>query len=468
MLASSVSTKGTVSGTAAARLRAALHGELILPGDAAYETARRVFNGGIDRFPALVVRGVDANDVQSAVAFAHEHRLALAVRGGGHNLPGFSTCDGGVVLDLSPMKQIVVNPQDRTARVQPGVKLGELIQATEPHDLLTNTGTASDTGIAGLTLGGGEGWLMGRYGLTCDNVRSFDVVMADGRLLRAASEENSDLFWALRGGGGNFGVVTAFEYQLHPVGPVLGGMVVYPLSRARSILELYREFVQESPDELTTLCAMRIAPNGEPVVAIGVCYCGDLAAGERVCAPLHKFGPSTADLIRPTPYSGLFALLDSSVPPGRNYYMKGSGIESFNQGAMDALVDAAENLTSAYSIILVMPVRGAATRVGVSETAFAYRAEHYEILHLAGWDDEGAERHERWARQSHQALQRFASQHAYVNFLDDEGTARVRAAYGPNYERLVALKNKYDPDNVFHLNQNIRPTIDRAAARASG
>lgn len=440
------------------RLRATLHGELILPGDAGYQSARRIFNRDIDRHPALVVRCADANDVVCAVEFGRQSNLDIAVRGGGHNLPGFSTSEGGLVVDLSPMKAVSVHPHSRTARAGAGVKLGELIQATEAYGLATNTGTASDTGIAGLTLGGGEGWLMGKYGLTCDNVRSFEVVTADGRLLRADVSENPDLYWGLRGGGGNLGIVTTFEYQLHPVDRILGGMVAHPLSRAREVLEFYTEFVETAPDELTTLCLMKSAPDGNSVIAIAVCYCGDLAEGERVLAPLRKFGPPIADLIQPMPYSGLFALVDPSFREGRSLYMKGTGVKALTDEAIDALVDSAEGLTSPLSQILIMPVRGAASRVGVSDTAFAFREEHYEILHIAIWEDDGRERHVQWTRESWQMLQRFASQRAYVNFLDDEGSARVRAAYGPNYERLVALKNKYDPNNVFHLNQNIKPT----------
>jgi FAD/FMN-containing dehydrogenase len=355
------------------------------------------------------------------------------------------------------MKAVSVNAQDRSARAEPGVTLGGLIEATQPYGLGTNTGTASDTGIAGLTLGGGIGWLMGKYGLTCDSVRSFEVVTADGRLLNANANENADLYWGLRGGGGNFGVVTAFDYQLHPLGTILGGMVVHPLSRARAVLQFYRDFTRELPDELTAACAMLTTPDGQAVIGILVCYCGDLSQGERVLAPLRKFGPPLMDRIQPMPYAGLFALLDSSVPAGRHYYVKGGSLQALSDGAIEAIMDSAEGLTSPYSQIAMMPVHGAASRVSASDTAFAVREEHYEFFHLASWEDDGQERHVQWARQSYQMLERFMSQRAYVNFLGDEGTARVRAAYGPNYQRLVALKTKYDPENIFHLNQNIKP-----------
>lgn len=447
-----------------AKLRAALHGELILPEDAAYESARRIFNGAIDRHPAVVIRCVDANDVQHAVEFGRQSNLDIAVRGGGHSFPGFSTCDGGLVIDLSPMKAVSVNIHDRSARAEPGVKLGGLIEATQVYGLGTNTGTASDTGIAGLTLGGGIGWLMGKYGLTCDSVRSFEVVTADGHLLQANKNENADLYWGLRGGGGNFGVVAAFDYQLHPLGTILGGMVAHPLSRAREVLEFYRDFTRELPDELTAACAMLTTPDGKPVIGILVCYCGDLSQGERVIAPLRKFGPPLLDRIQPMPYAGLFALLDSSVPARRCYYVKGGSLPAFSDGAIEALVDSAEGRTSRYSQIAMMHFHGAASRVGASDTAFSFREEHYEVLYNASWEDDGQERHVQWVRQSYQTLERFASQRAYVNFLGDEGTPRIRAAYGPNYQRLVALKTKYDPENVFHLNQNIKPdtNLDKA------
>jgi FAD/FMN-containing dehydrogenase len=331
------------------------------------------------------------------------------------------------------------------------------------YGLGTNTGTVSDTGIAGLTLGGGVGWLMGKYGLTCDNVRSFEVVTADARLVRANAIEHPDLYWGLRGGGGNFGIVTAFEYQLHPLGTILGGMVAHPLSRARAVLQFYRDWTRELPDELTAACAVLTGPDGNPIIGIMVCYDGDLSEGERVLAPLHKFGPPLIERIQPMPYAGLFAMLDPSVHSGRHYYMKASSVSALSDGAIDALVDSAEGLTSPYSQIALLHVHGAAVRVDATDTAFPVREEHFEIMYLAGCEDNADEKHAQWSRRSWQAMQPFASQRAYVNLLDDEGTARVRAAYGPNYERLVALKTKYDPDNLFHLNQNIKPNLSANA-----
>ncbi len=446
-----------------ARLRMAFHGRLILPQDAAYETARRVWNGAIDRHPALIVRCADAGDIRYAVEFARQSHLDISIRGGGHSWPGFSTCDGGLVIDLSPMKRISVDPEARTARAEPGVTLGELIHATQAHGLVINTGGVSDTGIAGLTLGGGMGLLMGKYGLTCDNVRSFDVVTADGRLLRADANENVDLYWALRGGGGNFGIVTAFEYQLHNVGTFLGGKIVYPLSRAREVYQLYRDLMPMSPDELSAMCDVLPGPDGAPSIGIIIGYCGDPAEGERWIAPLRRFGSVIFDNVKPRLYGDLFEMLDRTYRPGRHYHGRGSGIPELNDRAIDTLVESANSLTSPFSQVLAFYFHGAAARVGVGETAFAYRENHYEIIHLAAWEDDAEDKHVQWMRRSWQALRPFAGQRVYVNFLDDEGTARVRDVYGANYERLVALKEKYDPNNVFHLNQNIKPTVLKSA-----
>jgi FAD/FMN-containing dehydrogenase len=443
--------------TSISKMRSSLHGELIQPGDPQYETARRVWNAVIDRHPAFIIRCLDASDVQRAIEFGRQNNLDIAVRGGGHSFPGFSTCDGGLVIDLSLMKAITVNAPERSALAQPGLNLGELIDATQAHGLGTNTGTASDTGIAGLTLGGGIGWLMGKHGLTCDNVRAFELVTADGCLLRADAQENPDLYWALRGGGGNFGVATSFDYQLHPLGLILGGMIAYPMSKAREVLQFYSDFTRQSPDELLLGCGTLTPPGGQPVVGFLVCWSGDLSQGEQVIAPLRKFGQPLVDRVQAMPYAGLFAMLDPSVPAGRNYYVKGGSLPELSAGAIESVVDAAEGMTSPYSQIAILHFHGAASRVGVSETAFPMRDPHYEFMYQAAWQGDGAERHVQWARQTYQALQRFTSQRTYVNFLADEGKGRVRAAYGPNYERLAAIKTKYDPDNLFHLNQNIKP-----------
>ncbi len=445
------------SDPALASLRSALHGSLVLPGDPSYDAARRVWNGDIDRYPAAIVRCADAQDVLRAVELARQRGPDVAVRGGGHSAPGFSTTDGGMVIDLSPMKSIQVNPDKRMARVEPGVTLGELAQATQAHGLAINVGTVSDTGIAGLTLGGGLGWLMGKFGLTCDDARAFEIVTADGRLLRVSPEENADLFWALRGGGGNFGIVTAFEFRLHPVGLVLGGTLVHPLSRARDVLRLYRDLTRAAPDELTAGCALLTAPTGQKAIGISLCYCGDLAEGERLIAPLRQFGPPLVDGITPVPYTSLFAQFDPLYRRGRSYHVKGTSLPELSDDTLDRLVEGGAGMASPHSHILITNLHGAASRIGTRDTAFPFREPHYDVLHVAAWENAATQDHLHWLRSSWGSIQSSASQTAYVNFMDDEGTARVRAAYGPNYERLAALKSQYDPTNLFHLNQNIKP-----------
>lgn len=453
---------------------AGLRGAVILPGDDEYDTARKVWNGMIDRRPALVVRCAGAADVVRSVNFARDQNLTVAVRGGGHSTPGFSMCDGGLVIDLSGMKQIKVDTEKRIAVAEPGLTLKELVAATQPHDLLTATGIVSGTGIAGLTLGGGLGWLSGRFGLACDNVLSFDVVTADGQLHRASAAENPDLYWALRGGGGNFGVVTAFEYRLQPVGKVLAGMVVHPMSRAKEVLCLYRQFTAAAPDELTAYAALLTSPDGHPAVAILVCHCGSLEEGERTVAPLRQFGPPILDSIHPMDYLDVIQMIDAGSPPGHHYYEKGCSVQSLSDEAIDAIVTAAEARTSPLSLALIQHVHGAASRVPPQETAFALRGEYYLPLFVAQWSGgvadkanradraDRADRHVAWARESWSALRPFSGEGTYVNFMAADEADRVRAAYGANYERLLVLKNRYDPTNFFNRNQNIMPKSKEA------
>ncbi len=445
--------------TAVQDFAAGLHGRLIRPDDDGYDTARKVWNGMIDRRPALIVRCASADDVARAITFARGQQLPVSVRGGGHSTAGFAVCDGGLVIDLSQMKGISVDPQNRTAHAEPGLTLKELIEATQPHGLATTTGVVSDTGIAGLTLGGGLGWLMGKFGLTCDNVLSFEVVTADGQLRRASAGENPDLYWALRGGGGNFGVVTGFEYRLHPVGQVLAGMVVHPMFQAKDVLRFYRDFTASAPDELTAGAALLTAPDGHPAVAIIVCYCGSLPEGERVVAPVRQFGPPLLDMIHPMDYLDAIQMIDAGNPPGHHYYEKGCSVKHLTNGAIDAIVGAGTVFTSPLSLVLIQHVHGAVSRIAPHATAFALRGEYYLPAFIAQWPDGAADRHIAWSRASWTALQPFASEGTYVNFMAADETDRVRVAYGMNYERLVALKNQYDPANLFRHNQNIRPSI---------
>jgi FAD/FMN-containing dehydrogenase len=441
-------------------LKAHLRGELICPNDSGYDAARKVWNGMIDKYPAGIVRCADVVDVVTAVQFARDHHLLVAVRGGGHSVSGSSVCDGGIVIDLSRMKGMWVDPAKQTAWAGAGLLLREFVQATQAYGLATTTGTVGGTGLAGLTLGGGLGWFMGKYGLTIDNLLSVDLVTADGRGLRANSSEHPDLFWGVRGGGGNFGIVTAFEFQLHPVGQVVAGKVVYPMERAREALRFYREYTSTAPDDLTAYASLMTTPGGLPVIAINLCHCGSLEEGERLVEPLRKFGSPLVDQIRPRSYLKMVTLADAGAPAGRHYYEKASTLSDLSDEAIEVLVEYGATCTSPWSQILIQHVHGAASRVGPTETAFALREESYVVSIVAAWNEGEAsqtDRHIGWTRACWRAMEPFASSGVYVNFLGDEGQGRVRAAYGINYERLVALKSRYDPTNCFSLNQNIVP-----------
>jgi hypothetical protein len=442
-------------------LRACLLGEVILPDDDGYDRARRVWNGMIDTYPAMIIRCANRADVVRAIEFGHREPLPVAVRGGGHSVCGQSVCDGGIVTDLSQMKGIRVDPLTSTVWAEAGLTLGEFVREIQPFGLLTTTGTVAGTGLSGLTLGGGLGWLMGKYGLTIDNLLSVDIITADGRALTASQTSHADLFWGVRGGGGNFGIVTAFEFQLHPVGAVLAGKVVYPMSRAREVLRFYREYTSSVPDELTAYASLLTTPDGLPAIAINLCFCGSFAAGERLIKPVRKFGSPLVDLIRPQSYLKLITQANAGAPDGRHYYQQARTLKHLSDEAIEALADSGAACTSPSSLILIQHVHGAASRVSPTETAFALREESYVISVLAAWDGGEAQRHVAWVRACCRALSPFASSGVYVNFLGNEGVEPVRAAYGGNYERLVALKNTYDPTNFFSLNQNIRPMVSK-------
>src|SRR5215472_1809909 len=438
--------------------QASLRGELICPHDRGYESARRVWNGMIDRYPALIIRCVNRTDVTRAVEFARLQHLPVAVRAGGHSVSGTSVCDEGIVIDLSQMKGIRVDPMTGTVWAEAGLRLAEFVRAIQPFGLLTTTGTVAGTGLAGLTRGGGLGWLMGRYGLTIDNLLEVQLVTADGRVERASAGVNPDLFWAVRGGGGNFGIATAFSFQLHPVGPVLSGKVVYPMKCAREVLRFYREYTSTAPDELTAYASVSTTPDGLPAVAISLCYCGPLKDGERAIAPVRRFAAPLVDLIRPRSYLKLIQRADAGAPAGRCYYEQASTLSELGDEAIEAMVEYGAAFTSPWSQILIQHVHGKASRVGQSETAFALRGESYVVCILASWDNGEVDRQRAWARAGWQALEPLSHLGVYVNFLGEVREGWVRAAYGGNYERLVALKNAYDPTNFFSLNQNIRPT----------
>jgi FAD/FMN-containing dehydrogenase len=452
------SNVGKLEQSTVERFREALHGELVAPQDVGYDEARRVWNRQIDKRPALVARCASAADVVRSVQFARDNDLVVAVRGGAHSISGKSVCDGGLVIDLSLMKGIQVDSARRTASAQAGLQLGEFDRATQAFGLATPLGIVSDTGIAGLTLGGGLGWLNGAHGLACDNLLSAQVVTADGRLLTASPVENEDLFWGLRGGGGNFGVVTMFEYQLHPVGPILGGMLVYPVSRAKEVLARYGEFSHDGPDELSTMAGLLTAPDGNLVVGVVACYAGAIAAGERALEPLRRLDAIVADMVKPMTYTEMQSILDGAFPAGNRHYWKSSFLRDLDVNAVETLVERAIAKPSAASLIGLQHMHGATSRIPPAATAFAHRQDQYDCLILAQWSDPGvADDHIEWARTSWQRLEPFLERSVYVNNLGDEGDDRVRSAYGGNFERLAAVKQAYDPENFFRHNQNIQP-----------
>ena len=442
-------------------LRKAFRGELIRSGDAAYESARRVWNGNIDRRPALIVRCTGVADVQRAVEFARGRGLRVSVRGGGHSAPGYGTNDGGLVIDMSPMKGIRVDPQRRTVRAEGGVLWRELDHETQAFGLATTGGTVSNTGLAGLTLGGGLGWLMGRHGLSIDNLISADVVTADGTFRQASVTDNPDLFWALRGGGGNFGVVTSLEYRLHPVTQVLGGLVLHPLEQASAVLRFYRDFCATLPDEAEAFAAMLTAPQGMPVVALLLGYNGSLEDGEKALAPARRFGNPIADLVGPVPYTARQTMLDApNAEHGLHRYWRSAFTEQISDGLIEAAVDGAASFTSPLSALIFFYMHGAATRPLPTETAFAARRAQWDFDAIGQWaDGTTSDRHVTWVRALWDRFEPHLLGKAYVNHLAaDDRPEVVRASFGENYSRLRQVKTVYDPTNLFHLNANIPPT----------
>ena len=437
-------------------------GQLLQPTDAGYDEARRVHNGLVDKRPALIARCRGVADVVDAVNLAHRLNLEVAVRGGGHNVAGRATIDGGLMIDLAPMKGIRVDPHTRTAWAQGGVTWAEFNRETQLHGLAVTGGVVSSTGVAGLTLGGGLGWLMGKHGLALDNLRSVELVTADGRVLRASKDAEPDLFWAVRGGGGNFGVATAFEFQLYPVGPVItGGLIAHPFEHARDVLRFFRDFTASLPDDMTVIGALVHAPDGSGVklAAMATCHCGSPSVAETALRPLKQFGSPAMDAIGPMPYSQLNAMLDGGFPKGALNYWKSSFLARLSDDAIDTMIDCFARCPTPMGQLLLEHFHGAATRVGVSDTAFPHRAVGENFLVLSEWVDPAqTERCIAWARETYAAMQPFMGPGRYVNYLSDDETGDpTAAAYGPNYPRLREIKTKYDPANFFHMNQNIRP-----------
>jgi FAD/FMN-containing dehydrogenase len=442
-----------------------LRGQLLRAGEDGYETARKIWNGMIDRRPALIARCAGTADVISSVNLARANDLLVAIRGGGHNIAGNAVCDGGLMIDLSRMKSVRVDPMRRTVRAEPGVTWGEFDHETQAFGLASTGGQISTTGIAGLTLGGGWGWLARKYGLACDNLLSVDVVTADGKVLTASPTENEDLFWGLRGGGGNFGVITSLEYRLHPVGPVLGGIVAYPFDRAREVLAGYRELMRKAPDELASDAVLMTMPDGTAVVGIAVCYCGPVAEGEQLLRPLREFGPPLLDQVGPTAYRLVQTMLDPFYPPGNQEYWKSSFLQELSDEAIETMITYCANRPSPMCHgLLEYQLGGAVGRVDRGSTAFTPRDAQYTFVGLGVCTEPAeAQRCIQWVREFWQAMTPFSTGGVYINYLGreaDEGAERIQAAYGPEkYQRLVALKNKYDPANLFRLNQNIKPMM---------
>jgi hypothetical protein len=450
------------------RLGASRPGKVLPPGSPGYDEARTIWNAMIDRRPGLIIRCSSTVDVVEGVRLAREHDLILAVRGGGHSIAGNAVNDGGLMLDLSPMNSIQVDQGKRTARVGPGATLADFDREAQAFGLATPVGVNSTTGIAGLTLGGGFGWLSRRLGLTIDNLLSAEVVLASGEVVQTSATQNPDLFWGIRGGGGNFGIVTSFEFQLHQIGPeVLSGLIVHPLAAAKDVLRFYREFLPTTPEEFACWFVMRKAPplpfltpewHGKEILALAVCYSGPIAEGEKVAAPLRQFGKPVADVIAPHPFTAWQTILDPLLTPGLRNYWKSHYFKEVSDGLIEVLVEYAGKIPDPNTEIAFAQLGGAISRVPADATAYAAREAEFTINVHGRWQDAAKDAEcIGWARDLFRAAAPFASSGAYVNFLTQEEGDRVRAAYGHNYDRLVKLKNKYDPRNLFRVNQNIRP-----------
>jgi len=448
-------------------LRARVNGQTIVPGDAAYEEARKVYNGMIDRRPGVIVRCTDVADVMASIQFAREQGKDLSIRGGSHSVPGFGTNDDGVVIDLAPMKSVRVDPHARTVRADGGCTWGGFNHATYAFGMATTGGIIASTGIAGLTLGGGIGHLTRAFGLSCDNLISADVVTADGRFLVASKRQNEDLFWALQGGGGNFGVVTSFEYQLHPVKDIVAGLFFFPLDRSRDVLEFYREYIQKAPEELGMFPAFQIAPplpfippadHGKTFCIFVCCWAGRPEDAEKIFAPIRKVAPIAAEMVSPMPYPTLNALFDPLLPAGLQHYWKAAFATDLTDGAIKAHLEFGPKVPVVNSTMHIYPINGAAGRVASDATAFAYRDAKFATVIAGMWPDPADnEKNTRWVKDYYKALQPHSSSGGYVNFMAGDDQGRIRDNYKGNYDRLVTIKKKYDPGNLFHMNQNIKP-----------
>ena len=441
-------------------LRGRVRGNVLTSSDDNYDNVRRVWNGMIDRRPEFIVQCTGAADVISAVNFARENELLVAVRGGGHSFPGFSVCDGGLMIDLLPMKGIRVDPSGKRVRAEPGLTWGEFDAETQTFGLATTGGMISHTGIAGLTLGGGFGWLCRKHGLTIDSLLSVDLVTADGNLLHASAQENDDLFWGLRGGGGNFGVVSSFEYRLHSLSSVIGGLILYPLPQARQVLRGFRDFAASAPDDLVTVVAFLTAPNGQPAVGVFPGYSGEPGKAEQCIQPLRNLGTPIMEQLGPMPYPALQKMFEAVAVPQRRYYMRSNFMDEISDATIDIFAESFAGVPSPLTAIVIVTLGGAVARVAPDATAFSHRDALYTMSISGSWTmPEDDKVNIDWLKDLWARLGPHLAAGVYVNELADEGAARVREAYGEaTYSRLVTLKRKYDPGNLFRLNQNIPPT----------
>ncbi|MDQ6878736.1 MAG: FAD-binding oxidoreductase [Candidatus Dormibacteraeota bacterium] len=448
-------------------LRLQVRGNVIAPEDEGYEAARKVHNAMIDRRPSVVVRPANAGDVMAAVDFARESHLDLAIRGGGHSVPGFGTCDGGVVIDLSRMRSVRVDPAKRTARAEGGATWGDFNAATYPFGLATTGGIISTTGVSGLTLGGGIGYLARGFGLSCDNLVSADVVTADGKFLMASEKENEDLFWALRGGGGNFGVVTSLEFKVHPVKDIYGGPIFYELKHIKDILNFFREYIADAPEQMGAFPAFQIAPplpfipenrHGDTFIAMVTCWAGPIDKGEKELKPFHDVAPVVAEFVGPMPYPALNSAFDGLVPPGLQHYWKANFVKELTDDAVAAHIIHGPKIPVMNSTMHIYPINGAVHKVKPDETAFAYRDANFATVIAGMWPDPSQNAANiRWVRDYYDATAPHSEEGGYINFMAEDDQSRIKANYKDNYKRLVEVKKKYDPENLFHMNQNIKP-----------
>ena len=438
--------------------RSVFHGQVFEPADVGYNEARQIWNASVNKHPAVIARCSGVSDVIAAVNFGRANKLLTAIRGGGHNVGGRALCDDGLVIDISRMTSVFVDDASRRVRVQGGATLGDLDRETHVFGLAVPAGIVPKTGIGGLTLGGGVGWLIRKYGMSIDNLLSAQVVTADGKVLSASSSENDDLFWALRGGGGNFGVVTSFEFQAHPVATVLGGLLLYPRGMAIDVIRHFRDYMASAPDELTAYAALLHGPDGSPLVGVIPCYCGDVAEGERVLQPLRKFGGPIVDGIQAMPFPVMQSLLGPSFPDGNQNYWKSTLQRELSDDAIGAMVEHANRLRSPLSFVVLEYYGGAAGRVSSAGTAFPHRNLPWDILFLAQWTDPAqTNMHRDWARSGEEILRPFSANAHLLSALDVEAEDVINTAFGPNLQRLAAIKKKYDPTNFFRVNPNINP-----------